>query len=445
MGWVEDEIHFRAEYAKKRVRPALVCTCLYLSCAVYFYGPIHVSSLVISLTLLVILTAAKFMPSPSLITKKWAVFAFYEATQVLVMTASLYVCCSASAIFSLASSTVLAFSETTPLYPKPLNAVLCLKHVCGWGYVLSHGIGTDPLPHGIIPALWCCANVLLYVDMKQKSLEDIHGLLAALEAQEKRLEGVLQAIPDGIIVISEGREVIRWNDTFEQQMGVKHNHKVSFELVEALQYAQTYTKSEDLTLAEDVMHFHEFPIGTVLQFTPIIHNERYFECRGSVMQWDTRKVCVLTVRDTSHWITLEMQAKSENERKTALLRSVSHELRTPTNAILNLAIDLRQTEVFSLQGQKDVEMIISATSFLLSLINDLLDFTRIVYDSFSLMKRHFDLQQVLKECIQLILPQAYAKSINLILRFDPQLPKFVYTDSNRLKQVILNLLSNSLK
>lgn len=445
MQWENEEIRFRAEYTSKRARSSFITMLFYLSFSLYFHGPLQLSSSLIAATLAVALIAAKTMSSEDLRVKKWCVFAFYEATQTMVMTVAWLLCGSASGIFCLASTTALSITETSPLYSLPFNLGLCLKHVSLWTYILSQTLGIAFWPHGLLPGVWCCVHVLLYISTKKQALEKACAVLQALDREERRLEGLLQAVPDGILVLSEKPEIVTCNRMFFSQMDLSPALQVHLSFLAQLKYAETYAKSSDFTPFEDIMRFKSAEIGSVLQFSPILKGEKYFECRGSVVQWDHRKVCILTIRDTTHWITLEMRANSENTRKTALLRSVSHELRTPTNAILNLALDLKHSEAVSHAGKRDLALVISATGFLLSLINDLLDFTRIVYESFELVKRKFSLQETLKECVQLIEPQCRAKRVDLILRLDPLLPICVYTDSNRLKQVILNLLSNSLK
>ena len=445
MQWEYEEIRFRAEYTKTRARFSLITMLFYLSFSLYHYGAVQLSSGLIAISLGVARLSVKCMSSEDLGVKKWGVFVFYEATQTMVMTTAWLLCGNASGIFCLASTTVLALTETSPLYSTPFNLCLCIKHISLWAYILSQTIGLTFLPHGLLPGVWGCVHVLLYVSTKKKALQQTCAVMQALAREERRLDGLLQAEPDGVLVLSENQEIITYNRMFLTQMDLAPALPVHISFLAQLQYAETYAKSSDFTLLEDIMRFKSAAIGTVLQFSPILKGAKYFECRGSVMQWDHRKVCILTIRDTTHWIGLEMHANSENARKTALLRSVSHELRTPTNAILNLAEDLKQSEAFSQAGKRDIALVISATAFLLSLINDLLDFTRIVYESFELVKREFSLKETLKECLQLIEPQCRAKRVDLTLRLDSLLPKFVYTDSNRLKQVILNLLSNSLK
>lgn len=115
------------------------------------------------------------------------------------------------------------------------------------------------------------------------------------------------------------------------------------------------------------------------------------------------------------------------------------------NAILNLTLDLQTQEQLSLQGETDLQVVISATSFLLSLINDLLDFSRILHGKFELQKQNFALEPLLRQCAQLFDQQGRGKMLDLRLRIDPLLPVLLYSDETRLRQILLNLLSNALK
>ena len=372
-------------------------------------------------------------------------FAFYEATQSMVASAAAMLQPKLSGVFCLASTTVLSISETSPIYSKGLNLALCVKHVVVWSSVLDYTYQIDFFPFGILPAAWSCVHVMLCVEMKRQALEKARKWIDQVEKERKRLDGLMQAVPDGIAVVSGEGSIITYNSMFVQQLALRDSEDLHSAL-SGLVYADKYSKKHSGALITDVVEFTQREVGEVVNFPPVVlDNSRYLECRGSVMQWDERKVCVLTVRDTTKWIQLEAHAQHENESKTALLRSVSHELRTPTNAILNLAIDLKASEAFTAQGKADLSMVVSATSFLLSLINDLLDLSRISYGAFTLMKEPFSLKGTLQECLQLIEPQCRAKNIQQCLRVDPLLPEAVHTDQNRLRQIVLNLLSNALK
>jgi len=97
-------------------------------------------------------------------------------------------------------------------------------------------------------------------------------------------------------------------------------------------------------------------------------------------------------------------------------------------------------------AQKELcQILVSSSHFLLSNVNDLLDFSRIANQQFSLNKQEFKLEETVKACVELVKPQCRLKGLDLEIRFDSSIPPLVYNDSNRLKQVLLNLLSNALK
>lgn len=96
--------------------------------------------------------------------------------------------------------------------------------------------------------------------------------------------------------------------------------------------------------------------------------------------------CILTVSEITSWITVKTRLEQESESKSALLRFVSHELHTPTNAILNLVSTVMQASNISPEQKTDLSIVVTSTHFLLSVINDLLDFSRMAAEKFSLGK-----------------------------------------------------------
>ncbi|CAG9335885.1 unnamed protein product [Blepharisma stoltei] len=170
------------------------------------------------------------------------------------------------------------------------------------------------------------------------------------------------------------------------------------------------------------------------------------EWRGQKVLWEDQESILLTVRDANQIIQLE-QTVSDNKLKNVLLRSVSHELRTPINAIVALVDSLKEEiEIVSNEDFKEKLDIISVSSqLLLSLVNDLLDYSRILAGVFSIQKSKFSFRNLIGSAIQLVKIQAEKKGLKLITRIDKDLPAYVFTDPLRLNQVLLNLLGNALK
>lgn len=140
------------------------------------------------------------------------------------------------------------------------------------------------------------------------------------------------------------------------------------------------------------------------------------------------------------------QAEEANRSKMNFLANVSHELRTPLNAILGFT-QMMQTETFGPIAQKEyreyISFILKSATHLLSLINDILDLSRLESGKLTLMETTLSLKNVLKESLDLISQYPNASERNFT--FDMKEDIDLYADERVLKQIALNILSNSVK
>ena len=139
------------------------------------------------------------------------------------------------------------------------------------------------------------------------------------------------------------------------------------------------------------------------------------------------------------------EAKSANQAKSAFLSSMSHELRTPLNAILGFAQILTSDKLPStLQQKKEfANHILKSGRHLLTLINDILDLAKIESGAVALSMEPVALQEILAECESMVAPLAGQRGIRLL--FPEECKTHVTADRTRLKQILLNLLSNANK
>ncbi|WP_427158136.1 ATP-binding protein [Aliinostoc sp. HNIBRCY26] len=138
-------------------------------------------------------------------------------------------------------------------------------------------------------------------------------------------------------------------------------------------------------------------------------------------------------------------AKNSSEAKSEFLANMSHELRTPLNGILGYAQILQRTESLSERGSKGTNVIYECGSHLLTLINDILDLSKIEARKLELNPIHFYLPSFLDSVSEICRIRAEQKVIDFHLLLDPDLPTGIFADEKRLRQVLINLLSNAIK
>lgn len=182
---------------------------------------------------------------------------------------------------------------------------------------------------------------------------------------------------------------------------------------------------------------------------------RWFELsvsrKGAVHGLDTRFIVLsrdVTDRKQAEASLLEQEAMAQaNRAKSQFLSRVSHELRTPLNAVIGFAqLLLHDANARMAAGQRlHVEYILRAGQHLLEMINDILDLTRIESGDADLKTEPVRLGEVISDCLPMVKPQAEAMGVTISVDVARVERRMVLVEARRLKQVLINVLSNAVK
>ncbi len=150
------------------------------------------------------------------------------------------------------------------------------------------------------------------------------------------------------------------------------------------------------------------------------------------------------VRYTGQLEVAKQKAEDSGKARGAFLAAMSHEIRTPMNGVLGMTTIMLDTSLDPHQ-RNYVETIRNSAEALLSIINDVLDFSKIESGKFHISPAPFDLEDTCEQVATLLASRAAEKSLMLAVDYPPTLPKFVIGDGGRVRQILLNLAGNAIK
>lgn len=290
----------------------------------------------------------------------------------------------------------------------------------------------------------------LAVALQNKQLEQINAKLQAQQLQSERLAVVAENANDSVFLMdSDGR--ITWvNEAFSRITGYQYDEAIGKLPGELL-------NGEDTDQA--VIDALEAGRATGKPFRLEIRNRRK---DGQLIWLETNQVPMLredgsveTViaveRDMTAAKQYEQQlndariAAEEGARvKSEFLATMSHEIRTPMNGVIGMAQMLERTELDEEQ-RLYADTILGSARTLLSLINDVLDLSKMDAGEVTLSEVDFDPRACFQQTLKLFEPQAQEKGIQLHLDVAEDVPQLLNGDDRRLRQVILNLVGNAVK
>jgi len=282
-------------------------------------------------------------------------------------------------------------------------------------------------------------------------ITDLKAAQAALGSIEGRLERALRGTQDGLWEIDLVQQSNWYGYRFAELLGY-----TAEELGCATDRLNALIHPEDRERVQAALDSH-LQHDTVFDLEyRVRHKAGHYEWMRSRAQAEraadgtplrlSGAMQLITDRKRAEQASLEakLAAEAANRAKTSFLANLSHEIRTPMNGVIGMAQILAETSLDDTQrGYLDI--IRSSAAALLSLINGVLDLSKIEADRLELENVEFDLVYMLYETIAATALQTSARGIELITTIEANVPRQVRADPGRLRQMVLNLIGNAVK
>lgn len=284
---------------------------------------------------------------------------------------------------------------------------------------------------------------------------EIQRKTRALADREQRLRTLLDAAPEAMLLTDATGRIVMLNQRAEQLFGYRREELLGqvLDRLLPLRFRAPYHRQLKWLLEQEENRATRF--AEAEQNISGCHKngtEIPLEVTFSLLESEQGVQIITTLHDISEHLSYEralLQAKEAAEAasraKSAFLANVSHELRTPLNTVLGFAQILNNSGVLPAAQQRYTQAIQRGGDYLLTLVNDILDLAKIEAGRFELFPQIWLTAHFFQELAGLYAMQAEQKG--LIFHYCPaaDLPRAVYSDHKRLRQVLTNLLANAIK
>jgi PAS domain S-box-containing protein len=285
----------------------------------------------------------------------------------------------------------------------------------------------------------------------------------AVRESERRLADIINLMPDPVLVIDRAAKVIAWNRAIEEMTGIPAQEmlgKSNYEYAVPFYGERRLILIDLVTLpAEELLRKYahiQREGGVLIGETYVTHlkgGAAYLLATAAVLRDSNGEGvgAIEVIRDFSERKQMEEDlehakeaAEAATQAKSAFLATMSHEIRTPMNAVIGMTGLLLDTALTRDQ-REFAETIRTSGDALLTIINDILDFSKIEAGRMELERQPLVVRECVESALELLAARAAEKGLNLACVVDPEVPPAILGDATRVRQILVNLVGNSIK
>lgn len=297
----------------------------------------------------------------------------------------------------------------------------------------------------------------MYISGVNFDISELKDVEAALRESEARQARIIQASNDGIWEWYADRDAFHFSARCWEHLGYGAEDDLISTGKDRMRQWRNHILSEDLPLFDNALEQHlnaQKPFDVEYRVRAKEGDIRWIRARGKAsfdfdgrpMRMSGTNMDITDIkRAEARVVKAKEQAEKANSAKSEFLSSMSHELRTPLNAILGYAQLFEYDDNLKDVQRGNIREIHAAGEHLLRLINDVLDLAKIESGAMETSLQNVLVSRLLNDCVTLLQPQADARSIFLKVDFHGLDSVCVRADPVRLKQALLNLMSNAIK
>jgi PAS domain S-box-containing protein len=302
----------------------------------------------------------------------------------------------------------------------------------------------SPLPTSPRPCITAAAWSTEETDLPKSS--------PAATLTTAQLQGILSIADDAVVCFDEKLHILLFNHGAETIFGWSREEATG-QVIDLL--LPPHVRAGHSKLVEDFGRSGDVArrMGERRAISGMRKNGEEFPAEASIsrLEAEGRVIYTVILRDITAQVARERELQTAKERaeaamqaKSMFLANMSHEIRTPLNAVIGMTSLLLNTRIDD--EQRDyAETVRASSEALLTIINDILDYSKIEVGKLEIERYPFDLRRCLEEAMDLISAEAGEKNINLAYFIDDSVPASLVGDVARLRQILANLLSNAIK